>query len=388
VVAAILKDQEKNAVQQALDGWVSKLFPEPEVGELLRGQLAAFVADPEKAGPFPVVPLSLLGKAQGIFEGVVHAEAPAPGPVVFDLKALQQQCAPVKPALAPISPSFPDLQRGGLPDESVEDCTLARAQALADVLNNLALGNGSKVVDGDAEYTTPASVAEALLASGHSIQVMSKVFFADFLGLYYKGQSVAASVWIDTGVALPGGGTAKIPAPHAGYTVLVEGPLVKANLEFFLGTDGGTRFRAWSSLPRASWQGGRVLTSFDGAKDKERVIAFFDKAGKLRKKWQEEGASLPLQGYGTLGVCNDSVAVLQGVVEKTPTTLFPLAHREVTAQNDEFDVVLAKLPRDLSGALDPSAKERVIGSLPFASASEASACFPAYAAALIALGAK
>lgn len=90
-------------------------------------------------------------------------------------------------------------------------------------------------------------------------------------------------------------------------------------------------------------------------------------AGKLRRKWAEEGAGLPASGYGTLGVCNDSTTVLEYTAEGT-VTIFPLAHPPSTAtQGDPIDNVLAALPSDVDGYEPGEALDRMLLTLPVSS---------------------
>ena len=84
--------------------------------------------------------------------------------------------------------------------------------------------------DGAATYTTAADLVSALMKSGHHVTVDNARYYADFLGLNYKGASVRAPVWMDTGIALPGGGTLKTPAPHAHHNFYVSGPREQSSM--------------------------------------------------------------------------------------------------------------------------------------------------------------
>ena len=87
-------------------------------------------------------------------------------------------------------------------------------------------------------------------------------------------------------------------------------------------------------------------------------------AARLRRLWTERGQGLPVGGYGQLGVCNDSTAVLEYAAEET-ITLFPLAHPPVEgAPTDAVDAILAALPSDIQGFEAGDAIRRALLSIP------------------------
>ena len=209
----------------------------------------------------------------------------------------------------------------------------------------------------------------ALIDSGHHITVQNNRYFADFLGLSYKGASIAAPVWLDTAIPVPGGAegeTLALPAPHSHHTIVIEGPVVTATLMYYMGVSGGTSFRAVESA-RSRWSGERTLYAYDSDTDRDVIVQMMIAAGDLRRKWTGEGASLKALGYGQLGVCNDSTAVLEYVAEGT-VTLFPLAHPASDAQQangDAIDRALAALPRDLAGFEPGEALGRIRATMSF-----------------------
>ncbi len=316
------------------------------------------------AGPFPVLPLSVAGTAQPLLERPDH-EAPAPQPVTFQLdELLTRGCTPARAALKPVHPSLPQLETGSRSDYTRSDCGLKRAQDFADVLNNLALDNGSEVVGPDGtRYQSVEDVFVALIDAGHHVRVENSRYYADFLGLYYKGMAVAAPVWLDTGIPLPGGDTFKLPAPHTHHTIYVDGPLVNATLMYYMGVSGGVSFRAVDAH-RAPWTGERVYYTYDSAEDADAVVQLMVAAARLRRVWTERGQGLPALGYGALGVCNDSTAVLEQIAEGT-VTIFPLANpANPEPTGDLIDRTLAALPSDLAGFDPADAARRIRATLP------------------------
>lgn len=363
LLSALRAEVGEAALRDLLDQGIPALFPDADTAATVRAQVDAFLAG-AAGGPFPVVPLDLAGRAQGLFEAPGDP-VPEPAPVEFRLdELLTKGCAPERATLEPVHPAIPGLMRGSPPDYTIDDCTLQRARDFANVLDNLSLDNGSAVLTGDRRIETVEEAFVALIESGHRVRVENSRYFADFLGLWYRGAAVRAPVWLDTGIPLDDGETLKIPAPHTHHTIHVEGPLLNATVMYYMGVSGGVSFRAVES-PRAPWTGERVLYTYDSADDPDAVVRLMDTAARLRRKWFAEGKDLPALGYGRLGVCNDSTAVLELAVEGT-VTIFPLAHPPLdTPPRDAIDALLARLPSDLH-AFDPAeALTRIRTTLPF-----------------------
>ena len=78
---------------------------------------------------------------------------------------------------------------------------------------------------------------------------------------------------------------------------------------------------------------------------------------------QAERPKLPLGGYFTLGVCNETTAVLEYVLNKR-VTLYPLTRDPGYFRGDgEVDRLLGRLPVDGRGGPRPELA-RILGSLP------------------------
>ena len=371
---------------QAVQDAMTAIFPDAPAAQVagVLAQAEAAMADPNNAEIFPVLPLVIGGPAQGLFEA---KETPidAPGPVHFDVaEILTQGCGAKRSTMEPVHPSIPGLMRGSYADFTIDECSLQRWQAFAEVLNNLALENGSTVTHAGETFTSVEAVVDALLAAGHHITITNDRFFADFLGLYYNGAAVAAPMWLETTIPLKdGSANLAIPSPHTHHTIRVRGPLVNADIMYYMGVSGGTSFRAVSNL-RSPWTGLRTLYTYDSATDAAAVKDLLVTAGKLRKKWTDEAGGLPAAGYGTLGVCNDSTGVLEMSQEGT-ATIFPFAHPAVTAQDaaDELDSLLAQIPSDLNGYDATDALNRILKTLP--QANLADLAFPQFAQQITAL---
>ncbi|MCB9524446.1 MAG: hypothetical protein H6702_13895 [Myxococcales bacterium] len=365
-LATVLEQFGEPAVQGALGQVLPTLFPDPATAAAVEAQVSAFFAGDQDV--FPVVTLAHLGAAQPLLELAAQAPAPPPEPVTFDLgELLTKRCTVERTTRSPLHPDLPaELTRGGWPDYALDDCTVQRQRDFAEVLNNLALDNGSAVVSGPTRYESVEDVFVALIDAGHHVRVENNRYFANFLSLNLGPASVIAPVWLDTGLPLADGGTLPIPAPHSHHDVFVTGPLVNARLMYYMGTDNGVSFRSVETL-RPDWVGERTLYTYDSADDADRVVRLMTLAGRLRKVWTERGQGLPALGYGQLGVCNDSTAVLELEAEGS-VSLYPLAQPGVEgAPQDQVDALLAQLPQDLAGP-DATALTRIGLTLPYTGA--------------------
>jgi hypothetical protein len=137
-----------------------------------------------------------------------------------------------------------------------------------------------------------------------------------------------------------------------------------------MGLTVGTKFNAWASTPRPTWSGGRAQYTYQSGTDDAKILQVISTAGDLRKKWINAALTptqLPGMGYGIIGVCMDSSAVIEEVTEGQ-NTLFPLTHPKTTDANDYIDGILAQLPTDLQGFDPNEALGRIATSMPMTDA--------------------
>jgi hypothetical protein len=388
VIAALVTANGASNVTAALDSFVAGIITDPTTQQAIDAQIASRVAG-ATAGPFPVITFAQLATAETLLDEYSPSNAATAdaGPIAFNLTppAAGTTCTPVLPTLTPISAQLPGLTEGDIPDPNGDPCTQQQLENLVTALNGMAMNDGSTVTDGTNTYSTVADTFTDLLTT-HTITVDANRYYADFLGLVYNGVSVAAPVWIDYGIPLPNGGTLTLPVPHAGYAILISGPQINGTIEFYLGVTGGTEFRADVALPRAPWRGGLPRDVYNSGTDNAKIVLAMQTASDLRNKWttQATAQNLPFLGYGTLGVCMDSAAVIEDRVEGT-ITLFPLLHPPTTTINDYIDMILSTLPVDLQGFTDADAISRIGTSAPM-SGSQLQSLFPLAATELSSLG--
>lgn len=253
----------------------------------------------------------------------------------------------------------------------------AESQRLAEILNRLSLNGQPDLAPGvlrvGVGQSDPAASSDelvrALVASGHTVEVDDKRYFANFGHLHFLGRDVVMPFWIDTGVWVPGTLHAlHVPVSHAELEMRISGPTVNAVLAFYFGVDGKAEFRTTDTLNQA-WVMERTVHRYRGAQA-EQAVALMGKEVAAYSRAHLAHPDLPFGGYYTLGVCQDSVAV----VEKKLTgdvTLYPLtAQPEMFSVDDEVTQLLRQLPSDRRYRT-PSLG-RVLGTIPAASVEEVS----------------
>ena len=248
------------------------------------------------------------------------------------------------------------------------------SQRLADVLNRLGLNalDGAATVTAEIDgktATTPESLIQALMATGHSVAVYDSRYFANFGHFHYKGQDVMMTFFVDSQIAIPGTkrifGAARsllVPVSHAEYEWEIRGPKVNANVSFYFGIDGKAEFRTMDTLDQA-WVLGRHSHEYREA-DAVEVTRL---AGKMLVAYMHqhlERPDLPFGGYYPLGVCQDGVAAIEKKMTGTDT-LFPNTADGALfddPRDAEINELIKAIPKDRTGlSPDPA---RIFGSLP------------------------
>jgi hypothetical protein len=323
---------------------------------------------------FPVVPLNQVSKFRPALGGLGGAPDKIESPLVKGrLEDIFGECRELASLPKPVSPKLPMMTNGHFPDGGLGLCDQDRSIKFARVLNALVESNGSEVVVAGKRVRSVQKLFETLVASGHRIEMRNERTYANFLSLNWGDQPVIWPVWLDTGLKTKDGRDVVVPTGHSQHTFLIEGPLMRAEVAFFLGTSGVGFFPQVGERP--AWTGLRASYTFDSDKDADRIYRAADYAGRyyrrLRKEAQEIVPDLPSGGYGYVGVCNDSNAVLEKVDNGT-VTAFPLMRAAELDQksrgSDGLDEILRALPKDSKDF--PRTKEnlrRVLQMTPFES---------------------
>ncbi len=353
------------------------------LASVLSSQLRGILADPELRGldRFPTLALADLGAVRPLI-GLIEATPPAPDQVVTgDLRTVLGPCRPERTGPAPVDPRLPGLGNGHFADVRLSPCQAAHATTLAQVLTSLAAGNGSQVSFQGESITTPRQLMAALLASGHTIEVRNERTYANFISLTLGARDVIWPVWLDTGIPLSSGGSLTIPMGHSHHAWRIRGPVVDTRVMFYLGISGAGFFA--QDHVRPAWTGERVATqatvSADAAEDAGYLLATVEAATTYLQRNRVErttvAAGLPADGYGVVGVCNDSNAALEYVTRGT-ITAFPLLRAAALdagpALGDGLDAAMRALPNDGDGLADvDDARRRALAMQPHDAGAEA-----------------
>ena len=355
VQAALQGDQAALASLDSYPGWTI-----PQLGQVLRGELSG-------GGLTPVSP-------------------PRPTSISEDLGI------PVADQTPPQS-KLEDLGHG-IYRGDVYDAEKARrypdSQRLAEVMNRLSLnGTGWVLYKGQAARS-PRGLLEMLRADGHQVEARDHRSIANFSGLYQRSpgssafREIVAPLWLDSRIPVPGTSrTLLVPATHSELVISVRGPVVNADLAFYLGIDSLATFRA-SAWRRPSWTGSRSIRTFQGAEALDAVSAAAWVRRGLTHLTDTRGLmSLRSKAYGQLGVCNDATALIEGRLG-LPASHWPLVRLpELYRDSGSLTQVSDRVPYDTDPAVIPE-RQRVIDSVPFR-AGEVPALFPTLAADLEAI---
>jgi len=373
----VLAQQGGAAFRDAAQGELAKLVPDAALAQQLGAQLDAILADPDLAGleRFPTIPLSEVAAVRPALGGL-PADEPQPDTVVSgELGELLGDCTADRSLPKEVDARLPGVRYGQFPSTTLAPCQFAHAGKLAQVLTSLAAQNGSQVsYDGKTLYT-PSELIAALVATGHTIEVRNERMYANFLSMIVGDTDLIWPVWLDTGIQLSSGDSFTIPVGHSHHAWRISGPDVNTRVMFFLGVSGTAFFGQTDQRP--AWSGtiaatDITVTSADSA-DYEYVISTLDTAAAYLRRNRVEratvAAGLPADGYGFLGVCNDSNATVEYATRGT-VSAFPLLRAaeldDAAPLGDGLDDVVRALPKDGDSLPDPGdALRRAVEMQPF-----------------------
>lgn len=264
-------------------------------------------------------------------------------------------CTETAPLPRVLNPDFPELTEGHEPDTSLSPCEVHQSYKLARLLNSLVRRELGSEVRHEGERAQSAQKFFAMLMSaGHTIEMVNERTYANFVALNYKGAAVIWPTWGDTGLKTKDGTPIVIPVGHSQHSWTVRGPIVNAKVAFFLGTSGVGFFA--QAHKRPAWTGMRSEYTLSSTNPDEagRILATADYAGRYYRRIIKEAEAyavgMPANGYGYLGVCNDSNAALETISKPGESTVYPLVRdaslKEKSKQGDGLDERLAALPND------------------------------------------
>jgi hypothetical protein len=358
--------QQQPALVEYAKGEIAALVHDPAVAEQMTTQLQNILRDPSLEGldRFPTIPLSAIGALRPAL-GAIPADAPKPDEVVTgDLMHYLGGCTPDRSLPADVDARLPGIKYGQFPSKTLSPCQFAHASRLAQVLTSLAANNGSSVTYRGQTLKTPRELFAALLASGHTIEVRNERMYANFLSLIAGDRDVRWPVWLDTGIELSDGSSLTIPVGHSHHAWRITGPQINTRVMFYLGVSGAGFFGQTDQRPEWS---GTIATPAGDVLDTVDAASRYLRRNRIERSTVAQGK--PADGYGYVGVCNDSNATIEYLTKGTITT-FPLLRAKALdstpAVGDGLDETIRLLPKDADGITDQrDALRRAVAMQPF-----------------------
>ena len=178
---------------------------------------------------------------------------------------------------------------------------------------------------------TPRSFLWTLMETGHDVEVCPRATITTFgMAACIKEKDgswthVPLSYFVRTGYESESARPAHAGVPHGGMDLDISGPLIgkksKCNIQFYMAIEG---MCGWHSNHNADvpW---KVATASTEPYSKDMALQAIRMAGLLSVTFNAIGTEqkLPFGGYGVLGVCNDTAALLDQAVRGT-TNMYPL----------------------------------------------------------------
>jgi len=375
-----LQAQGGPAFAEYIKAEIAAVIPDPTLAATLTAQLDTILADPELKGleRFPTIPLAAIGTLRPALGALVPASEPQEDKVVTgDLMQLLGGCSPDRAIPAELDAArMPGVRYGQFPSTTLAPCQFAHAKTLAQVLTSLAAQNGSSVVYKGQSISSPRDLFAALVAAGHTVEVRNERMYANFLSMIAGDRDVIWPVFLDTGLTLSDGSSLSIPMGHSHHAWRISGPQINTRVMFYLGVSGAGFFGQTDSRP--AWSGTITSTNVSvergSGADYEYLLKTLDAASSYLRRIRVERSTVaqgrPADGYGYLGVCNDSNATIEHATRGTIST-FPLMRaKELDAQpslGDGLDASIRALPKDGDGITDAKdALRRAVEMQPFA----------------------
>jgi hypothetical protein len=365
-----------DALEPMVRARMQELVPSPFLQHqlLARWEEARRKKDYSLLDRFPVVPLNQVEKLRPALGGRGGQNEKVEVAVLRGrIEDILGECRELAPLPKAVSAQVPMLTDGHFPNSGMGLCHQDRSIKFARILNSLMAANGSEIRVGSIRARSAQRLFEALIETGHTVEMRNERTYANFVSLNWGDTPVIWPVWVDSGVKTQEGEAVVVPVGHSHHAWRVEGPYLKARVMFYLGVSGVGFFGQVDERP--AWTGMRASYVLRSGTDDELILKALDHAGRYYRRIQTEAqnyaSDMPADGYGYLGVCNDSNAVLEKVTQGTVTT-FPLMRAseldEKPRLGDGLDVVMRDLPKDSRRfRRTPENIQRILAMTPFES---------------------
>lgn len=266
------------------------------------------------------------------------------GPAALELLAAGDRVEAAEVPVRAVKPAFgglgvePSIPIAAPPHVLVNSVRLAAAlNRLADPgasLEYRAAGRTGRARDG-------VELVNGLLATGrYDLAVFDARMFVDFVGLAVpQGDAlvpVRIPTWFDTGIRAGGAGRKGepliLPGNHSEHLLGIfekGGATPVALVKWYMGIPDasagqGTLFKA-AVWQKSSWSGFRVVRTYQA---KDAVRQMVQAAGQLMRlfNFMQGRFAFARNGYGVLGVCNDTTGLMEGVLQGATggSTVWPL----------------------------------------------------------------
>ncbi len=301
------------------------------------------------------------------------------------------------PVAAQLRQVAPGVYQGDEANPNISAAAVKANRVMAETLQRLS-HNASLPAAGQFEaiyqgkpYTTVAGFVEALKADGFEVKVGFAARTANFAALKVlaPGSTLAAPKYLDVAAPLmiltghrdASGKEAKLPSTHSAMTISVSKPgsELSSNMQFYQGTSG-TGFFAADLYSVPAWLGMAKQGEFTGAD----AVKAIDTAGVYTNMADKVASELGLYagGYG-VSVCNDSVAVIEQVLQERTPARYPLMMQDgvytkaltgMLADGDSSDdarvrdllAAIAKVPSDTDlSDMGAAHRARLLASIPY-----------------------
>jgi hypothetical protein len=356
-VSALDARGELTPIIELAKAQLEAMVPDPRLREELikRLEKAEAQKDWHKLDRFPVIPIDMVKTLRPALGGMGRESEKVMSEKFVGTfsEFIGSDCTQKAPLPKLVHPAMPGVTDGHFPNSTLGKCEVHQSFRLAKLLNSLALNEGSMVDLSGHIARTPEALFHALALSGHHLEMRNERTYANFLSLNSQENPIIWPVWIETGIKTKSGESLLVPVGHSHHAWQIRGPLINARITFYLGVSGVGFFAQVDERP--AWTGLRAAYKISSASDEglqKNLLAAKVASAYFRRIQTESNLyakGMPADGYGFLGVCNDSNAVLELATVGTITTYPLMRASELDRKpllNDNLDELIQKLPKD------------------------------------------
>jgi hypothetical protein len=307
---------------------------------------------------FPVLPLTLFKgiTKEKLLQMAEYQTAHSKTPPAVTFVPLEQEWASLfsencneKPSAK--TPIMPGLTTGHSLDTRLSACFVHQSIVLARILGRMTSGESAPLTIGDSKVSSATDLFAELMRTGHEVVVRIEKTYANFIDLNLEGRSIIWPVWIDTGLPLKGSGPTRnllVPAGHSQIAWTITGPKINADVTFYLGVDGLGFYPRIFLRPR--WTGWSHRLLADSKVDTAGILRSIRIANEFTLQNILDSSGLPNDGYGFVGVCNDSAGYVESKMGYE-LSLYPMARNPSLGGDLPFDLLPPATEAEARGQL-------------------------------------